>query len=76
MPKRLVNALNPKTVASLTKPGSYADGGGLELRVDAKGARSPSHREPPPHLEQLQARRPVAQHPDRLHSPHYRPEAG
>ena len=38
MPKRLVNALNPKTVASLTKPGSYADGGGLELRVDAKGA--------------------------------------
>ena len=38
MPKRLHNALNPKQITTL-QPGSHADGGGLELRVDAKGAR-------------------------------------
>ena len=38
MPKRLHNALNPKQIATLP-PGSHADGRGLELRVDAKGAR-------------------------------------
>ena len=38
MPKRLHNALNPKQIATL-QPGSHADGGGLELRVDANGAR-------------------------------------
>ena len=38
MPKRLVNALNPKQVVTLP-PGSHADGGGLELRVDKNGAR-------------------------------------
>ena len=38
MPKILRNALNPKQIPTLS-PGSHADGGGLELRVDAKGAR-------------------------------------
>ena len=38
MPKRLHHALNPKQVATL-QPGSHSDGGGLELRVDDKGAR-------------------------------------
>ena len=38
MPKRLHNALNPKQVATL-QPGSHSDGGGLELRVSAEGAR-------------------------------------
>lgn len=39
MPKRLHNALNPKTVATLSKPGLYADGNGLALKVDANGNR-------------------------------------
>lgn len=39
MPKKLHNALNPKTVAALTVPGTYADGGGLALRVDNRGNR-------------------------------------
>ena len=38
MPKRLHNALNPKQIATAA-PGSHSDGGGLELRVDDKGAR-------------------------------------
>ena len=37
MPKVLKNALNPKTVANLSDPGKYADGGGLILRVDQQG---------------------------------------
>ena len=37
MPKTLRNALNPKTVASLSMPGKYADGGGLALRIDQSG---------------------------------------
>ena len=37
MPKTLRNALNPKTVASLSRPGKYADGGGLALRIDQSG---------------------------------------
>ena len=36
MPKRLHNALNPKQVASMAKPGTYADGNGLALKIDAK----------------------------------------
>ena len=39
MPKVLDRALNAKTIATLTKPGTYADGGGLSLRIDAKGYR-------------------------------------
>ena len=38
MPKRLHHALNPKQIATAS-PGSHADGAGLELRVDHKGAR-------------------------------------
>ena len=38
MPKRLHHALNPKQIATAA-PGSHADGGGLELRVGADGAR-------------------------------------
>ena len=38
MPKILRNALNPKQIAALPQ-GSHADGGGLEIRVDGKGAR-------------------------------------
>ena len=38
MPKILNHALNPKQIATAA-PGSHADGGGLELRVDHKGAR-------------------------------------
>ena len=38
MPKILRHALNPKQLTSL-QTGSHADGGGLELRVDTKGAR-------------------------------------
>ena len=34
MPKRLHHALNPGTVASLSKPGTYADGDGLALKID------------------------------------------
>ena len=36
MPKRLHNALNPKQVASMTKPGTYSDRNGLALKIDAK----------------------------------------
>ena len=39
MPKRLHQALNPKTVATLTRPGQYADGNGLALKVDNRGNR-------------------------------------
>ena len=39
MPKVLDKALNAKTIAAITKPGTYADGGGLSLRIDAKGYR-------------------------------------
>ena len=39
MPKTLDKALNAKTIATLTKPGTYADGNGLSLRVDGKGYR-------------------------------------
>ena len=39
MPKRLHNALNPKTVVSLAAPGTYADGNGLALKIDPKGNR-------------------------------------
>lgn len=39
MPKVLKNALNPKTVNSLSKPGTYADGSGLALKVDDRGNR-------------------------------------
>ena len=38
MPKILRHALNPKQLMSL-QTGSHADGGGLELRVETKGAR-------------------------------------
>ena len=38
MPKRLHHALNPKQILTAAA-GSHADGGGLELRVDAKGGR-------------------------------------
>ena len=38
MPKILRHALSPKQLTSL-QTGSHADGGGLELRVDTKGAR-------------------------------------
>ena len=37
MPKILKNALNPKTVASLSEPGKYPDGRGLILRIDTRG---------------------------------------
>ena len=36
MPKRLHHALNPRTVASLNKPGTYADGAGLALKIDGR----------------------------------------
>ena len=39
MPKVLDKALNAKTIVTITKPGTYADGGGLSLRIDAKGYR-------------------------------------
>ena len=38
MPKILHHALNPKQIATAA-PGPHSDGGGLELRVDHKGAR-------------------------------------
>ena len=38
MPKRIHHGLNPRQIATLTA-GAHADGGGLELRVDHKGAR-------------------------------------
>ncbi len=34
------NKLNPKTVASLSKPGKYSDGAGLLLRIDQQGRRN------------------------------------
>ena len=37
LPKRLHNALNPKTVAALTKSGVYGDGNGLQLKIDDRG---------------------------------------
>ena len=40
MPKILKNALNPKTLDSLTAPGKYADGAGLALRIDKQGNRN------------------------------------
>ena len=39
MPKVLEKALNAKAIAKITKPGTYADGGGLGLRVDERGYR-------------------------------------
>ena len=39
MPKTLEKALNAKTIATLTKAGTYADGNGLALRLDDKGYR-------------------------------------
>ena len=39
MPKTLEKALSAKTIATLTKPGTYADGSGLALRIDDKGFR-------------------------------------
>ena len=39
MPKVLNRALNAKTIATLTKPGTYADGGGLSFRIDDRGHR-------------------------------------
>ena len=39
MPKTLEKALNAKTIAGLTKAGTYADGGGLALRIDDRGYR-------------------------------------
>ena len=39
MPKVLDRALNAKTIATLTNPGTYADGNGLSLRIDDKGYR-------------------------------------
>ena len=39
MPKKFHNALNPKTVATLSRPGLYADGGGLALKIDRRGNR-------------------------------------
>ena len=39
MPKVLEKALNAKAIAKITKPGTYADGGGLGLRVDDRGYR-------------------------------------
>lgn len=37
---RTLNRLNVKQVASLTKPGRHADGGGLYLRITSGGSRS------------------------------------
>ena len=37
MPKIVKNALNPKTLESLTDPGKYNDGAGLVLRIDKQG---------------------------------------
>ena len=39
MPKALDRALDARTIAKLTKPGTYADGGGLSIRIDDKGYR-------------------------------------
>ena len=39
MPKVLNRVLNAKTIATLTKPGTYADGGGLSFRIDDRGYR-------------------------------------
>lgn len=39
MARRLRNRLTPRTVSAITKPGRYADGGGLYLQVDESGAR-------------------------------------
>ena len=39
MPKTLEKALTARTISTLTKPGTYADGNGLALRVDDKGYR-------------------------------------
>ena len=39
MPKVLNRVLDAKTIATLTKPGTYADGGGLSFRIDYRGYR-------------------------------------
>ena len=39
MPKTLEKALSTKTIATLIKPGTFSDGGGLALRIDDKGYR-------------------------------------
>jgi hypothetical protein len=39
MPKTLEKALSTKTITTLTKPGTFSDGGGLALRIDDKGFR-------------------------------------
>ena len=39
MPKVLERALNAQAIPKLTEPGTYADGNGLALKIDAKGNR-------------------------------------
>ena len=39
MPKTLEKALDARTIAKLTTPGTYADGNGLALRIDGQGYR-------------------------------------
>ena len=34
-----INRLTARTVATLTKPGRHADGGGLYLKIDTGGAK-------------------------------------
>ncbi|ANY80643.1 hypothetical protein BB934_22410 [Microvirga ossetica] len=36
---RVLNKLTARTVATLTEPGRYSDGGGLVLLVDGTGAK-------------------------------------
>ena len=39
MPKQVHNALTPLRIREVKKPGDYADGNGLYLRVDVSGAK-------------------------------------
>ena len=39
MPKTLERALNAQAIPKLTEPGTYADGNGLALKIDARGNR-------------------------------------